>query len=533
MMRGSSPSSSWMSRRVRSSPSLSSAGGAASSSSPVVTTTTTTTTSARGRRIIFASGVSCAFIVLTLIAHVAWISRGTGTRWTPSTKNIAHARSGLEWHTAALAHAAKRVGFQFLSSWSREAKKMDEYGYETFTMRCERAVEDAEYDREFPVNKGRFRNLRELCDDVAALESSFKVFSLGLSPLARARYALISWIPTFNRGYDVEKELVRWFTRGPFTTQDPSKATAFFMPIMPYLDRVAGFPKNGREIMRKRFNMFVRSHERTKLWKKTECKRFASVVHDYGTNIALDQPEVMKTTTFISSNAEWIARDAETNAMRGEPYSTEKDVGSVCSASYYLPAKAVEYRVFEPKPLYERRTLVSFNGGLSSPLRARVAAIVEEQNDPGVDIAFTGHVSTSGYMKDLSSSKFCLHMKGTRVVSPRLIEGIWFGCVPVILADNYDLPLSHILDWSKFAVIIPEADAAQLFTRLRAANWPELYANLRKVAPMFLYHRRPIFGDAFYGTALAVRDQIAIRSRDCAADVFADFDSEIRWGAHP
>jgi hypothetical protein len=477
--------------------------------------------------------VSCAFIVLTLIAHVTWISRGTGTRWTPSKKNIAHARSGLEWHTAALAHAAKRVGFQFLSSWSRDAKKTDEYGYEAFTMRCERAVEDAEYDREFPVNKGRFRNLRELCDDVAALESSFKVFSLGLSPLARARYALISWIPTFNRGYDVEKELVRWFTRGLFTTQDPSKATAFFMPIMPYLDRVAGFPKNGREIMRKRFNMFVRSHERTKVWKKTECKRFASVVHDYGTNIALDQPEVMKTTTFISSNAEWIARDAETNAMRGEPYSTEKDVGSVCSASYYLPAKAVEYRVFEPKPLYERRTLVSFNGGLSSSLRARVAAIVDEQNDPDVDIAFTGHVSTSGYMKDLSSSKFCLHMKGTRVVSPRLIEGIWFGCVPVILADNYDLPLSHILDWSKFAIIIPEADAAQLFTRLRAANWPELYANLRKVAPMFLYHRRPIFGDAFYGTALAVRDQIAIRSRDCAADVFADFDSEIRWGAHP
>ena len=176
-MRGSSSSSSsWMARRIRSPPSL---------SSPVVKKTTTTT-SARGGRLIFASGMSCAFVVLTLIAHVAWISRGTGTGWTPSKKNIAHARSGLEWHAAASAHAAKRVGFGLLSIWSRDAKKTDEYGYETFTMRCERAVEDAEYDREFPVNKGRFRNLRELCDDAAALESSFKVFSLGLSARAGA-----------------------------------------------------------------------------------------------------------------------------------------------------------------------------------------------------------------------------------------------------------------------------------------------------------------------------------------------------------
>ena len=138
--------------------------------------------------------------------------------------------------------------------------------------------------------------------------------------------------------------------------------------------------------MRARFNAFVESRKKMRLWRETDCERFAATVHDYGTNFALDQSHALKTTTFVSSNAEWIARDAVTGQASEEPYSVEKDVASVCSSSYYLPAKAVEYRVFGPNPRFRRKTLVPFKGGVSSAVRRRVAALVATEDDPRIDI---------------------------------------------------------------------------------------------------------------------------------------------------
>ena len=36
------------------------------------------------------------------------------------------------------------------------------------------------------------------------------------------------------------------------------------------------------------------------------------------------------------------------------------------------------------------------------------------------------------------------------------MDALWFGCVPVIIADHYILPLSSLVDWSKIAIIINE-----------------------------------------------------------------------------
>ncbi len=37
------------------------------------------------------------------------------------------------------------------------------------------------------------------------------------------------------------------------------------------------------------------------------------------------------------------------------------------------------------------------------------------------------------------------------------MDAIWFGCVPVIIADYYILPLASIIDWNSVAIIVQES----------------------------------------------------------------------------
>jgi hypothetical protein len=57
---------------------------------------------------------------------------------------------------------------------------------------------------------------------------------------------------------------------------------------------------------------------------------------------------------------------------------------------------------------------------------------------------------------------FCVCPRGWAPWSPRIVEAVIYGCVPVLVADGIELPYSHLVDWAGISVRVPERDARRL-----------------------------------------------------------------------
>jgi hypothetical protein len=95
------------------------------------------------------------------------------------------------------------------------------------------------------------------------------------------------------------------------------------------------------------------------------------------------------------------------------------------------------------------------------------------------------------YLCAMASSTFCLAPRGNAAWSPRLDEALYAGCIPVILADNYDPPFSSVLNYSSFSLVVNESAVAQLGRILAAVpedTRRQLRASGASVRPFFRYH---------------------------------------------
>ena len=94
------------------------------------------------------------------------------------------------------------------------------------------------------------------------------------------------------------------------------------------------------------------------------------------------------------------------------------------------------------------------------------------------------------YWDHLDDALFCLCPRGYAVWSPRLVDSILAGCLPVIVADEYWMPLSCLVDWRRFAVFVPERlvdSAAQIVAALPAARVAHMQSYLLRVRHMFMF----------------------------------------------
>ncbi|OMO72157.1 Exostosin-like protein [Corchorus olitorius] len=145
----------------------------------------------------------------------------------------------------------------------------------------------------------------------------------------------------------------------------------------------------------------------------------------------------------------------------------------------------------------ERKQLGFFSGGINS--RTRVYLLKVWDNDTEI---FTHHGRLpTPYSEQLLGSKFCIHARGYEVNSARIADAIYYGCVPVILSNHYDLPFTDILNWKSFSVIVNERDIPILKRILQGISSEEyamLQSNVIKVRKHFQWHTPPTDFDALH-----------------------------------
>ncbi|KAJ8425225.1 hypothetical protein Cgig2_019114 [Carnegiea gigantea] len=180
----------------------------------------------------------------------------------------------------------------------------------------------------------------------------------------------------------------------------------------------------------------------------------------------------------------------------------------VCSSSYFLPNYFTHKDVCLPQiwPRHEepsgldssnRKKLAFFAGAMNSLVRKML--LQAWKNDSSI-FAHEGRLKTP-YSEQFLKSKYCLHLKGFEVNTARVADALYYGCVPVILADHYDLPFMDILNWRSFSVVIRTSDIPHLKKILEGISPEEysvLHTNVLKVRRHFQWNATPLDFDTFY-----------------------------------
>ncbi|XAR64825.1 Xylogalacturonan beta-1,3-xylosyltransferase [Bertholletia excelsa] len=279
--------------------------------------------------------------------------------------------------------------------------------------------------------------------------------------------------------YASESYFKKAITKSHFITKDPSEADFFFLPFS------ISSMRNDKRIGVGGIPDFVKDYvynisQAYPYWNRSGgADHFYVACHSIG-KIAMDK------ASHVKDNA----------------------IQVVCTSNYFVSGYVSHKDVALPQiwPRHgdppqvnpsTRDRLAFFAGAINNPARQQL--VKEWQKDRDI-FAHNGRLKTS-YAAELLRSKFCLHVKGFEVNTARVGDALYHGCVPVILADYYDLPFSDILNWKSFSVVVATMDIPSLKKILQEISHDEylrLQGNVVKARRHFMWHTSPIEFDAFH-----------------------------------
>ncbi|CAL0330473.1 unnamed protein product [Lupinus luteus] len=235
--------------------------------------------------------------------------------------------------------------------------------------------------------------------------------------------------------YSIEGHVMTEIENGSFTAHNPDEAHAFMLPITtryPYWNRSIG------------------------------ADHFLASCHDWAPDVSKEESGKVLFKNMIR---------ALCNANTSEEFNPEKDIS--------IPEMNLKHFTLKsPRKNLNKRTQLAFFAGGSHGIIREI--LFQHWKDKDEEIQVHEYLPKGvDYDAQMEKSMFCLCPSGYEVASPRLVEAITKGCVPVIVSDYYYLPFSDVLDWSKFSLYIPSHKIPEIKTILKSVPYKK-YLKLQK-----------------------------------------------------
>uniref|UniRef100_A0A1D1XGQ7 Putative glycosyltransferase At5g03795 n=1 Tax=Anthurium amnicola TaxID=1678845 RepID=A0A1D1XGQ7_9ARAE len=279
-----------------------------------------------------------------------------------------------------------------------------------------------------------------------------------------------------------------------FVVRNPNRAHLFYLPYSTRQLQETLYVPESHNI--RPLSLFLRDYvnmiaAKYSFWNRTHgSDHFLVACHDWGPYVTRAHNELRRNSIKALCNAD----TSEGIFIRG------KDV-SLPETTIRTPRRPL--KDLGGKPISQRSILAFYAG----QMHGRVRPILHKYwggKDEDMKIYGPLPVRVSrvmSYIQHMKSSRFCICPMGYEVNSPRIVEAIYYECVPVIIADNFVPPFDEVLNWSSFSVIVAEKDIPDLKSILLSISIQQymfLQTNVKRLQKHFLWHARPVKYDLFH-----------------------------------
>lgn len=279
-----------------------------------------------------------------------------------------------------------------------------------------------------------------------------------------------------------------------FVTRDPQKAHLFYLPYSARQLQRARYVPNSHNL--KPLSVFLRNYvnmlaAKYPFWNRTRgSDHFLVACHDWGPYTLKDHEELSRNTIKALCNAD----------ISEGIFVAGKDV-SLPETIIRNPRRPL--RNLGGKRVSQRPILAFFAGNMHGPVRPK---LLKYWRDKDESIRIYGTLphrvsKVMSYSEHMKSSKYCLCPMGYEVNSPRIVEAIYYECVPVIIADNFALPFSEVLNWTAFSVVVSEKDIPRLkdiLSSIPLRRYQAMQNNVKMAQKHFLWNSAPTRYDLFH-----------------------------------
>ncbi|XP_020217794.1 probable glycosyltransferase At5g03795 [Cajanus cajan] len=329
-----------------------------------------------------------------------------------------------------------------------------------------------------------FRNISRFKRSYELMERTLKVYVYreGSKPIMHSPYLLGIYASEgwFMKQMEGSKQ---------FVTKDPKKAHLFYLPFSSRMLEETLYVQNSHssrnliQYLKNYVDMIAGKHH---FWNRTGgSDHFLVACHDWApTETKRHMAKCLR---------------ALCNADVKEGFVLGKDVSL---PETFVRSAQRPTRNIGGNKVSKRKTLAFFAGGMHGYVRP-ILLQHWENKDPDMKIFGTLPRSKGNrnYIQYMKSSKYCICAKGYEVNSPRVVEAIFYECVPVIISDNFVPPFFEVLNWESFAVFVLEKDIPNLkniLISIPQKRYLEMQMMVKRVQQHFLWHRSPVKYDIFH-----------------------------------